>query len=262
MTGVAAVDEKRLLRGVLVEALEAQQRKRAALEEQLERALPVPSADQTNEKAAKAHEKALRRAKLVPQRLAEVDAAEEQLTELLGDLRRRGVDLPSLRSSIEGAGLATRLSTFDVDAMAWKQFGRPDGFDGLVLESPRGVPILVARQSFKDELLRRVGRGSDLWFQVREGRGSRILLRTSMLPNLARSPRECMEMAADCAAFFSDWRRSDDEVEVMFTDSRHVAKRGTRVGQMKDAKRLGTVWARPQRVAEAAREAQEEQGWM
>ena len=48
----------------------------------------------------------------------------------------------------------------------------------------------------------------------------------------------------------------------MFTDSKRVAKRGGRVGQMKPNKRLGTVWARPNRVAEAAREAQEEQGWL
>jgi hypothetical protein len=48
----------------------------------------------------------------------------------------------------------------------------------------------------------------------------------------------------------------------MFTDSRHVAKRGTRVGQLRDSKRLGFLRARPERVAELARDAQEEQGWM
>ena len=51
-------------------------------------------------------------------------------------------------------------------------------------------------------------------------------------------------------------------VEVMYTDSRHVAKRGSRVGQMKDAKRLGTIWASPQRVMDAARDAQSMQGWL
>ena len=69
-------------------------------------------------------------------------------------------------------------------------------------------------------------------------------------------------MAADLAAYFSSSRKSHEEVEVMFTDSRHVAKRGTRVGQMKGSKRLGSIWAQPWRAAESAREAQEEQGWM
>jgi len=41
-----------------------------------------------------------------------------------------------------------------------------------------------------------------------------------------------------------------------------VAKRGSRVGQLKPKKRLGTVWARPDRVADAAREAQEDQGFL
>ena len=61
------------------------------------------------------------------------------------------------------------------------------------------MPVLVGRQKFSDELLRRVGRGTDLWFQVREGRGSRVLLRTSLCRELTRAPRECVEVAADLA---------------------------------------------------------------
>ena len=103
---------------------------------------------------------------------------------------------------------------------------RVEAVDGLVVESPRGVPILIGRHAYKDPVLRQVS-GTDLWFQVREGRGSRVLLRTSMVRQLARSPRECMEMAADLASYFSDSRPSQDDVGVMWTDSRHVAKRGS-----------------------------------
>jgi hypothetical protein len=74
-----------------------------------------------------------------------------------------------------------------------------------------------------------------------------------------------MEMAADLAAYFSDSRPSanwETDVQVMFTDSRHVAKRGTRVGQMKENKKLGMLWARPSRVADVAKKAQEVQGWL
>ena len=130
-----------------------------------------------------------------------------------------------------------------------------------MLESPRGVPTLVAPRSYSDELLRRVSRGTDLWFQAVEGRGSRVLLRASMVRGLSRAPRECVEHAAHLAAYFSDQRYAD-EVEVMWTDSRKVARRGGRVGQMKATKKLGALWARPELVASVAREAQEEQGWL
>jgi len=170
--------------------------------------------------------------------------------------------LMQIRHQLEhDLGLAERLSSFDVDLMALGQWGRPAGFEGLVLESPRGIPILVSQQSFSDALLRRVSSGSDLWFQVSEGRGSRVLLRTSMVRSMVRAPRECMETASDLAAHFSDARRSD-EVKVMFTDSRHVAKRGGRAGQLKEAKRLGVIWAKPVRVVDVVRDAQEEQGWL
>ena len=261
MSGTSREHEKRLLRGVMVEALEAQQRKRTGLEEQLERTEAAPLLNSGDEKAVKAYAKALRRAAQVPVRLSEVDAAETKLAELQTKLRSGG-DVVEIRLQLElELGLTERLASFDVDAMAQGQWGRPAGFDGLVLESPRGVPILVARQSFSDDLLRRVSSGTDLWFQVSEGRGSRVLLRTSMVRSLVRSPRECMETASDLAALFSDARRSD-EVKVMYTDSRHVAKRGGRVGQLKESKRLGVIWAKPARVVDEARDAQEEQGWL
>ena len=82
--------EKRLLRGVMVEALEVQQRKRTALQEQLERTEAAPLFNSDDEKAAKAHAKALRRAAQVPARLSEVDAAETLLSELQAKLRSGG----------------------------------------------------------------------------------------------------------------------------------------------------------------------------
>ena len=175
--------DKRLLLGVLSHELDAQERKRTKLVEQLEMAGGGGSTEEDldDAKARKAREKALRRAEKVPARLAEVDAAQECLRELMQATRERGADLGRVRATaIEELGLGKRLETFDVNVMGRRQIGRPDGFDGLVFESPRGIPILVARQQFKDVVLRRVGRGKDLFFQVREPRGSRVLLRTSM----------------------------------------------------------------------------------
>ena len=258
---LAAQHKRRVLRGVLRQELESQHRARVNLEAQLERRRDVD--DDDGEEYAKEYAKAVRRAAAVPRRLAEVTRRGEQLEALLE--RSRGATEDEVNNLYQEVAdeLADKLEAFDADAAARDQFGRPAGFDGLVIASPRGVPILVARRSFSDELLRRVGRGTDLWFQCVEGRGSRVLLRTSCVPSLSKSPRECMEFAADLAAHFGGGARGgDDAVEVMYTDSRRVAKRGSRVGQLKPKKRLGTVWARPDRVADAAREAQEDQGFL
>jgi len=233
------------------------------LEAQLERRRDVD--DDDGEEYAKEYAKAVKRAAAVPRRLVEVTRRGEQLEALLERSRATTDDasVDDLYDEVGADGLADRLEAFDVDAAARDQFGRPTGFDGLVMASPRGVPVLVARRSFSDELLRRVGRGADLWFQAVEGRGgSRVLLRTSCVPSLSKIPRECVEFAADLAAYFGGGARGEDAVEVMYTDSRRVAKRGSRVGQLKPKKRLGTVWARPGRVAVAAREAQEDQGFL
>ena len=257
---IAAQHRRRVLRGVLRQELEGQHRARVNLEAELERRRDVDGDD--GEEYAKEYAKAVKRAAAVPRRLVEVTRRSEQLEALLE--RSRGATEDEVNNLYHEVAdeLADKLETFDADAAARDQFGRPSGFDGLVIASPRGVPILVARRSFSDELLRRVGRGTDLWFQA-VGRGSRVLLRTSCVPSLSKSPRECVEYAADLAAYFGGGARGgDDTVEVMYTDSRRVAKRGSRVGQLKPKKRLGTVWARPGRVADAAREAQEDQGFL
>lgn len=249
------------MRGVLQQELEIQQNARLHLETELTRSRDVVDIDDT-----KARAKAAKRAEAVPRRLAEVTSRADRLEALLA--RSRGAaDEPAvdaLYHEMSEDGLVAKLETFDAEAAARDQHGRPDGFEGLVLPSPRGIPILIARRSFSDELLRRVGRGNDLFFQAVEGRSSssRVLLRTSMDRSLSKSPRECVEFAADLAAFFGASRGDDDAVEVMYTDARKVAKRGSRVGQLKPKKRLGTVWARPERVADVARAAQEDQGWL
>ena len=243
-------DERRLLRGVLAEAIDHAQSKRTALEQQM---AVGPDGDP---------EKAERRLRVIPKRLAECDEMQERLLRLRVELQDRDADHDQVRDEMEALGLGSRLASFDVSAAALAQWGRPDGFAGLVVESPRGIPVLVARQAFSDPLLRRVSRGTDLWFQVAEGRGSRVLLRTSMRRDLARSPRECMEFAADLAAYFSDARHAPDGVAVMFTDSRHSAKRGGRAGQLKYSKRMGTITGQSERVEAVARDAQEEQGWL
>mmetsp|Transcript_125663 Transcript_125663/g.222661 ORF Transcript_125663/g.222661 Transcript_125663/m.222661 type:complete len:508 (+) Transcript_125663:25-1548(+) len=273
LSGPALSAERRLLRGVLGEALDKQTRKRFGLEQQ-KKVMLTDVPDASDNEAARM--KKLRRAEVVEKELLQADVDEKRLLELKADLMDRKADLTEIRRAMEEElGLASRLQTFDVDKHAHSQWGRPDGFQGLVIESPKGLPILVARKSFKDSLLRRISQGRDLWFQVADGSGSRVLLRTSMHESLKRSPRECMEAAADLAAYFSTWRRTwayydpnndpeelGPQVPVMYTDSQRVAARGSRMGQMKYKKRLGTIYADPRRVADLAFDAMMEQGWI
>ena len=125
-----------------------QQRRRTALEEQLATAATPGQCAETAgqelaedaDKAAKLRAKAERRAQQVPQHLAEVAAKETRLDALLGQLATRGADLALVRSEMEAMGLQERLKTFDLNKAAHDQRGRPDGFTGLVLESPRACP--------------------------------------------------------------------------------------------------------------------------
>ena len=114
--------ERRLLRGVLAEALEKQRRKRFALTEQsgaLERS-QLPS-------EAKARAKAVARAEALPLLLRECDAAEAALSDLHARLYERRPDLPALRRAMEELGLEQRLELYDVDRAAMDQWGRPAG---------------------------------------------------------------------------------------------------------------------------------------
>jgi len=130
------------------------------------------------------------------------------------------------------------------------EFGRPLGFDGLLFYSPLGVPILVGRMNaHKDDIMRNAAQGSDLWFQVEDYNGSRVLLRSSLVRG-TKGSKKCLQMAADLAASYSVWGDEFDSVPVMYTDSRKVAKRGSKVGNMKQKKSLGRMFGRPRDVVD------------
>ena len=140
-------------------------------------------------------------------------------------------------------------------------YGRPRGFEGLVFQSPLGVPCLVGKRNcHKDETLRRVAQGADLWFQSKDYHGSRVLLRSSLVRGTKNSKR-CLQFAADLAATYSalhsqhqhhEHQREEQSREggilIMYTDSKNVAKRGGKVGSMKKKKSFGTIVGYPANV--------------
>lgn len=126
-------------------------------------------------------------------------------------------------------------------------FGRPQGFDGIIYYSNLGVPILVGKMgASRDDTLRRIAQGTDLWFQVEDYNGSRVLLRQSLIRGTKNS-KKCRQAAADIAAKYSiQGECGEKSISVMYTDSRKVAKRGSKVGSMKKNKKLGRIFGHPE----------------
>lgn len=258
--------ERRLLLSVVAEALNKQIHKRTQLNNDLEafsdKAMDVdPSKQSFYEKVYQD----------VEDEYEDLDDAKDRLLELKENLRYRGTDLSAVRRIIEEElGLAKQLLMCNVDACRMSEWGRPEGFKGIVLESPHGLPILIGKQSKYDRSLPKIGQATDLWFQVRKGKGARVLLCASARGQYHRAHREDMEVAADLAAYFSEWRRAPswsaegrpDRVEVMYMDSRKVVKSGHNIGKLRAKERFGTISARPARAEQLARDAQDQQGWM
>ena len=57
--------------------------------------------------------------------------------------------------------------------------------------------------------------------------------------------KQCKQYAANIAAKYSIWGEGYEAVPVMYTDSRKVAKRGSKVGSMKKKKSLGRIMGYP-----------------
>jgi hypothetical protein len=247
---------KALLMEAMDEALFRQDLIRQALEMELEKTKVKKenSADNQNQS--------------ITSRQEEISGTTEKLLELKQRLAetkncKDDDDLESFKLSFASLGFESVLRQSPDCWRIRRQDGRPRGFDGLVFYTPKGVPILVGRpKAHKDETLRRISQGADLWFQVEDYSGSRVLLRTSLKRGL-RGSKECMQIAADLAARFSDCyydrhaTNYDDvvsnKIPVMYCDSKNVAKRGSKVGQMRQGKSIGRLFGDPRNVEEMTR---------
>jgi predicted ribosome quality control (RQC) complex YloA/Tae2 family protein len=195
--------------------------------------------------------------RMVPRRL-ELNQMIDRLKDLKTELeesKSTQLQLESIRTNMAGLGFGSILKqpmqSWKTKSKKEREFGIPLGFDGLVFYSPLGVPILVGRMNaHKDDIMRNAAQGSDLWFQVEDYNGSRVLLRSSLVRGTEGS-KKCRQMAADIAARYSLWGEdyANGSIPVMYTDSRKFAKRGSKAGNMKQNKSLGRMFGRPQDVA-------------
>jgi len=143
-----------------------------------------------------------------------------------GDLEGGPSPAPVRATAGAGAGAAGR----EKGAVDW---GRPRGFTGQVFATDCGVPVLVGSQADL-VAMRAVFQGEDLWFEVNEGRGACVMLRTSLCRG-AKGSRKCFQLAADLAAYFSSERRlpprqaaNGKGVQVVYTSASRVAKKSRR----------------------------------
>lgn len=207
------------------------------------------------QKSDKNDEKAFKRKEAIDKRHFEVNNTIMKLKDINDELNSMSAtdtrSLDKVRYKLTKLGFESILK--DPERWHWpkeREFGRPHGFCGLILTTPNGVPVLIGREGAHcDDALRRIAQGSDLWFQVQDYNGSRVLLRTSLRKDLVDS-KSCREFAANVAAHFST-SRYEEQVPVMYTDSKHVAKRGSKRGSMRKRKRLGTIIGYPSKVCNA-----------
>jgi predicted ribosome quality control (RQC) complex YloA/Tae2 family protein len=248
--------DKSFLLEVLDEALYRQNSALEALDREIEkRKLDEYALNEVNKKELELEERSSDIFDRVEARKKELHDLTSKLQGLRSTLEQTNSSqnkFEQIKTRIDDLGYGT---IFRQPIASWKtkqardrEFGRPQGFDGEIFFSPLGVPILVGRMNaHKDEVMRNAAQGSDLWFQVEDYNGSRVLLRTSLMRG-TKGSKQCRQMAADLAAKYSEWGDDYDTVPVMYTDSRKVAKRGSKIGRMKQKKSLGRILGMPRNV--------------
>ena len=120
------------------------------------------------------------------------------------------------------------------------------GWSGHEFVSPMGVPILVGRNRAENEQLSlKIARDPDVWFHVRDAPGAHVVLRMSQLPEGSVAHDDCMQMAANLAAFYSE-RCHEHKALVAYTSPRHITKpNGAPLGVVVARKEDGTIFGRP-----------------
>ena len=103
---------------------------------------------------------------------------------------------------------------------------RTPGWSGREFTSPLGVPILVGRNRKENEQLSlKLCREPDVWMHVRGVPGAHVVLQMSKIKGKEPPSDECMQMAADLAAFYSEAR---DELHSYCLDRESAAHHQTK----------------------------------
>ena len=189
---------------------------------------------------------------------AEADAVnDETLRKLRSDITREAkklqLKLPEHGFAAEGDRSAAADKSKSLprgsraDTQPQQLFASQTGrWSGREFVSPMGVPILVGRNRAENEQLSlKIARDPDVWFHVRGAPGAHVVLRMSQLPKGSVADDDCMQMAADLAAFYSELR-DERKALVAYTSPRHITKpNGAPLGAVRLREEDGTILGRP-----------------
>ena len=189
---------------------------------------------------------------------AEADAVnDETLRKLRSDITREAkklqLKLPEHGFAAEGDRSAAADKSKSLprgsraDTQPQQLFASQTGrWSGREFASPMGVPILVGRNRAENEQLSlKIARDPDVWFHVRGAPGAHVVLRMSQLPKGSVADDDCMQMAADLAAFYSELR-DERKALVAYTSPRHITKpNGAPLGAVRLREEDGTILGRP-----------------
>jgi predicted ribosome quality control (RQC) complex YloA/Tae2 family protein len=125
--------------------------------------------------------------------------------------------------------------------------------------SPNGCIVLVGRNRRDNEAICfQVAKGDDIWFHARGCPGAHVLLQVRR--GSPRPTEECIQFAANLAAFYSD-ARTERKADVTQAAPKHIQKpRGAPLGAVKLREELGTVIGYPADVDEELKIAREKSG--
>lgn len=125
--------------------------------------------------------------------------------------------------------------------------------------SPNGCIVLVGKNRRDNEAICfQVARGNDIWFHARGCPGAHVLLQIRR--GSPRPTDDCMQFAANLAAFYSD-ARTERKAPVTTASPKHIQKpRGAPPGAVKLREELNTITGFPADVAEELKIAREESG--
>jgi len=125
--------------------------------------------------------------------------------------------------------------------------------------SPGGCIVLVGRNRRDNEAICfQVARGDDIWFHSRGCPGAHVLLQVRR--GSPRPTDECIQFAANLAAFYSD-ARTERKAPITTASSKHIQKpRGAPLGAVKVREELSTVIGFPTDVDDELKEARERSG--
>ena len=174
----------------------------------------------------------------------DADAALEQtiLSEIMRDAKKLKLKLKGLLD--EGSDGKRRKATRDQSPPPIAPSNTP-GWAGREFTSLPVCPSSSAATARRTSSSRWRSPAPDVWMHVRGSPGAHVILQMSRMKGRPAPEDDCLQMAADLAAFYSEMR-DEGKVLVTYANPKHVTKpNGAPLGAVKLREEGGTLLGRP-----------------